>query len=506
MTTRAYWAERARMPRFGRLDKNIVVDVAVIGGGITGVTTAYRLSKAGFSVALLERDRFGSGDTGQTTAHLTYVTDVRLTELARDFGKDHAQAAWDAGRAAIEQAHDLVHTEEIDCDFGWVPAFLHAPTGSADRKESRSLLADAELANELGFEAKLLAAIPFMGTAGVQFPNQAKFHPLKYLAGLLKGMPRKCRVFERSEVSEVQENPLVVKVNEHEVHCGYLVIATHVPLTGIKSVLRAAIFQTKLAPYSTYAIGARAPKNSAPEALFWDTNDPYRYLRVDRHARHDYVIYGGEDHKTGQKKNPEECFERLERALGHLVPNAELTHRWSGQVIETADGLPFIGEVTEKQFVATGFAGNGTTFGTLAASMAADAVAGRKNPWTDLFSPGRTKVLAGAWDYIKENIDYPYYLIRDRLRGAEATSLRSLKRGQGKIIRLHGERVAAYRDDHGKVTTVSPVCTHLGCQVHWNDAERSWDCPCHGSRFEPSGAVIAGPAESPLERIELKDK
>jgi Rieske Fe-S protein len=345
-----------------------------------------------------------------------------------------------------------------------------------------------------------------MDSTGVRFPNQAKFHPLKYLAGLLQRLGRKCHVFERSEVSEVQEDPLVVKVNGQEVHCGYLVIATHVPLTGIKSVLRAAVFQSKLIPYSTYAVGARAPKNSVPEALFWDTNDPYRYLRVDRHPRHDYLIYGGEDHKTGQERNPKACFERLERALAHLVPNAEPTHRWSGQVIETTDGLPFIGEVTDKQFVATGFAGNGMTFGTLAASMAADAVAGRKNPWKELFSPGRTKLLAGAWDYIKENLDYPYYLIRDRLAGAEATSLSSLKRGQGKILRLHGERVAAYRDDDGKVTTVSPVCTHLGCHVRWNSAERTWDCPCHGSRFEPSGKVIAGPAEAPLEQVEIKKK
>jgi Rieske Fe-S protein len=188
------------------------------------------------------------------------------------------------------------------------------------------------------------------------------------------------------------------------------------------------------------------------------------------------------------------------------MPDLDITHRWSGQVIETNDGLPFIGETSDGQFAATGYSGNGMTFGTLAAMMAHDWVLGRKNPWNDLFEPGRTKVRGGAWDYIKENADYPYYMIRDWFVGPDAKSLRAVRRGEGRILELAGKRVAAYRNERGAATLLSPVCTHMGCEVVWNDAEQTWDCPCHGSRFTPSGKVLAGPAETPLEKVDPKSK
>jgi Rieske Fe-S protein len=262
------------------------------------------------------------------------------------------------------------------------------------------------------------------------------------------------------------------------------------------------MFQTKLALYTSYVVAGRTPHRRVPDALFSDTADPYHYLRVDPHRDYDVVIFGGEDHKTGQATDTEACYARLERDLRVLIPGIEVTHHWSGQVIETHDGLPYLGRNAEHQFTATGFAGNGMTFGTLGAMIAVDGIAGRANPWADLFDTGRTKVGHGLWDYIRENKDYPYYLIRDRFAGAEGRTLRSLKRGEGKILDLNGTRVAAYRGDDGKSVLRSPVCTHLGCEVAWNVAERTWDCPCHGSRFKPDGEVIAGPAESPLSKIE----
>jgi Rieske Fe-S protein len=213
------------------------------------------------------------------------------------------------------------------------------------------------------------------------------------------------------------------------------------------------------------------------------------------------VILGGEDHKTGQALNTDECYERLERALREHVPGIAVSHRWSGQVIETPDGLPYIGQMAEHQYAATGFSGNGMTFGTLSAMMTADAILGRPNPWTDLFHPGRKALTRGVWNYVKENVDYPYYLIRDRLVGAEARSVRSVRRGEGKIIERKGRKVAAYRDARGGLTLRSATCTHMGCLVAWNPAEGSWDCPCHGSRFTPFGEVISGPAEGPLPPV-----
>jgi nitrite reductase/ring-hydroxylating ferredoxin subunit len=334
---------------------------------------------------------------------------------------------------------------------------------------------------------------------GIQFNNQAKFHPLKYLAPLVQSLPGNgSYVFEDSDATEVEEQSLKIHVGKYKVQCNYLVIATHNPLLGKTGLLKGTLFQSKLALYTSYVLGAECAAGTLPEALFWDTSDPYYYLRVDRRARNDYVIFGGDDCKTGQEKDSRRVFNHLETQLCRLLPNAKIRHRWLGQVVETNDGLPFIGENAGQQFIATGFCGNGFTLGTLSAVMARDRYYGRKNPWFDLFAVNRRKFHGGTWRYLKENLDYPYYLLRDRLRGAEGKSLTDLKPGEGKILRLRGKKVAAYRNEKGEVTLRSPVCPHLGCIVRWNAADKTWDCPCHGSRFQTDGDVISGPAETPL--------
>ncbi len=310
-------------------------------------------------------------------------------------------------------------------------------------------------------------------------------------------------MFEGSEVVEFAKEKHGVKANGYWVDCDYVVIATEVPLLGEKNVVSGALFQSKLVGNSTYAIGARLPSGLYPEACFWDTGDPYDYLRIDRRASSDYAIFGGEDHKTGQADDTEARFARLENRLKALMPAAEVERRWSGQVIDTVDGLPLIGEIGEGQFVATGYSGNGITFGAVAAMMACDRVLKKKNPWVDLFDPHRKK-LSATWNYVKENADYPYYMVKDRLT-REGKSLSELAPGEGKLLRLNGKRLACFRNDKGEVHAVSAVCTHLGCVVHWNGAERTWDCPCHGSRFGTTGDVIAGPAEEPLKRVELRE-
>jgi nitrite reductase/ring-hydroxylating ferredoxin subunit len=283
-------------------------------------------------------------------------------------------------------------------------------------------------------------------------------------------------------------------------------MATHTPHVGKAGVVETTVLHSKCALYVSYVIGARLPKGLLPEALFWDTGDPYYYLRIDSHGDYDHAIFGGEDHKTGQAADTEACFNRLEKAFTQIVPDATITERWSGQVVETNDGLPYIGEIAPRQFVATGFAGNGMTFGTLSAMLACDAALGRTNPWAGLFDVGRTKIRGGAWDYIKENKDYAYYILRDRFTGAEAKSLDSVKPGTGRIVEIDGEFVAASRSDDGTLTVVSSICTHMGCRVDWNEAEHTWDCPCHGSRFKMTGEVIAGPAEFPLKPADIESR
>jgi Rieske Fe-S protein len=347
-----------------------------------------------------------------------------------------------------------------------------------------------------------LESAPYFNLPAVRFANQAKFHPRKYLRSLVEEIPGKgSHVFEKSAAGEFDAKHRRVKVNRNWISFDRVVMATNNPLVGLANVASATLFQTKLSLYTSYALGARVSRGAVPEALFWDTREPYDYLRVDRHPRFDYIIYGGEDHKTGQKKKTQEAYARLWQRLKKIIPEAQVDHRWSGQVICTPDGLPYIGENTDRQFIATGYCGNGITFGTVGAMMARDWVIGIKNPWTDLFAVGRKKLKGAAWNYLRENKDYPYYMIKDRLARAEADSVRMLRPGDGMIIRSRGKKIAAFRDRDGNVCRLSPVCTHLGCLVRWNAAESTWDCPCHGSRFKPTGEVIAGPAEEPLASI-----
>jgi glycine/D-amino acid oxidase-like deaminating enzyme/nitrite reductase/ring-hydroxylating ferredoxin subunit len=497
-----YWIDQTPIEPFPRLQKNVHVDVLVIGAGVTGITTAYFLKKAGMSVALIERERIASIDTGHTTAHLTYVTDMQLWELARNFGNDHAQAAWDAGAAAIDEIERIVQEEAINCEFTRAPAYVHLCKQEFSQKEISLLKKEASLATKLGFDATYLKSAPYFDLPAVQFANQAKFHPRKYLRSLVNKIAGNgSHVFEKSSATEFDEKKRRAKVNRNWVSFDRVVIATNNPLVGLASVVSATLLQTKLYLYTSYAIGARVPSGTVPEALFWDTREPYDYLRVDRHRECDYIIYGGEDHKTGQKKKTQQAYARLLARLKRIIPEARVDHRWSGQVIATPDGLPYIGENADRQFVATGYCGNGITFGTIAALMACDWASARQNPWTDLFAVDRKKIKGATWNYLWENKDYPYYMLKDRLARPEGDSIRKLKAGHGMIVGSRGKKVAAYRNRTGKFYKLSPVCPHMGCYVRWNSAESTWDCPCHGSRFKPTGEVIAGPAEESLTQL-----
>ncbi|HTE42292.1 MAG TPA: FAD-dependent oxidoreductase, partial [Steroidobacteraceae bacterium] len=429
-----------------------------------------------------------------------------LHELAKRFGNDGAKAFWDAGSAAINLIESIVNETGADCEFRRVPGYLHNsiryPEPIPKAKEIKLLQEDAELAMSFGYDAKFMENVPLVHRAGVRFANQAKFHPRKYLNALLRAIPGEgSYVFEETAFDEVLDKPFAVRANGKSIHCDYVILATHNPLMGRKSLLGATLLQTKLSLYTSYVLGARLPPGTAPEALFWDTSDPYDYLRIDVHRGHQYAIFGGEDVKTGQEDDISAIYARLKERLVKLLPNADVTHRWMGQVIETDDGLPFIGENADRQFLATGFSGNGFTLGTIAAVMARDRLLRHHNPWADLFRVDRKPFHGGLWRYLTENADFPSNFLRDRFTRTEE-SIEDVRPGQGKIVMLDGEKVAAYRSDEGNLMVCSPVCTHMKCLVGWNGADKTWDCPCHGSRFHTDGSVLSGPAELPLEAID----
>ncbi len=495
-----YWIDTAEIKRFPALNHDVKVDVLVVGAGLTGISAAYLLTKAGLTVALIERERAAMIDTGHTTAHLTFVTDADMQDLVDDVGRDHAQATWDAGNAAIDEIEAIVQREQIDCEFTRVPGYQYVAEEKDTESEAKYLKKETDLARELGFDATFLDSVPLFNRPGIRFPNQAKFHPRKYLSRLIELIGENGGlVFEESPAGEFDSEKRRVKVNDNWISFERVILATHNPLLGLANAASATLLQTKLSLYTSYVLGATVPLGALPIALMWDTKEPYDYLRVNRYDAQDYAIFGGDDHKTGQVDETGKRFASLIARFKKFAPSARIDHTWSGQVIETNDGLPFIGENTDGQFISTGYAGNGMTFGTVGAMMARDWATGRKNPWSKLFAVDRKSFLSAPWDYLRENKDYPYYLIKDRIARAEADSVRELDNDCGMIVKSKDGKVAAYRDAKGEVTKVSAVCTHMGCIVRWNPAEKTWDCPCHGSRFKPGGELISGPAEAPLD-------
>jgi len=495
------WLESPR-PEFGALPGPAQFDVAVIGGGITGLTSAYLLKQAGKRVAVFEKEKICGGETGHTTAHLVYMTDLRLAKLVSTFGKKNARTVWWAGKVAIDLIEEIIDRESIDCGFQRVPGFVHAALFQ-DRDETDELREEAKLARELGFEATYQEHIPVKQKPGVRYEHQALFDPVAYLSGLAKLIPGDgCEIYEHSEMTEAKDDHPTIRVQGYPVQIDKLVIATHVPLIGLNGIISATALQTKLYGYSTYVVGGRIPAGSLPYGSYNDTDNPYHYLRIFNRDGQDYAIFGGEDHKTGQVEDNEKRYVRLEQQLTNLIPGIMVDRRWSGQVVETNDGLPYIGPANDKQFIASGYSGNGMTFGTMAALMACDWVTGRKNSWSDLFSLNRKKILGGTWDYIMENKDFPYEFIKGYLQPASHKSLDSIKVAEGKMMILNGQRRAVFRDADGAISNCSAICTHMGCVVQWNAAEQTWDCPCHGSRFSTTGHVLAGPAETPLSTEE----
>jgi glycine/D-amino acid oxidase-like deaminating enzyme/nitrite reductase/ring-hydroxylating ferredoxin subunit len=498
MKKQSLWVDTSPLQDFPQLHGRVEVDVLVVGGGITGLTTAHLLKQSGLRVAVVDQSRIASGQTSHTTAHITFVTDARLHELASGVGKEEAQAFWGAGYFAMRQIEQIVDELSIECELRRVPGYLFAAVGKDTEKEIETLKEDALLAETFGFDAEFIKSDPLFHRPAVRFPNQWKFHPLKYVNAIARALPASgCYVFSKTSGSDIDSEKHELRTDSGVISYDSVVTATHVPIQGERGTFGAALFQTKLAAYSTYAIEAEI--ESTVESLFWDTNDPYLYLRFDQREGASSVIIGGEDHKTGQEEETETRYAKLESTLRKTFPAAKLKHRWSGQVIETPDGMPYIGEVAKRQFLATGFSGNGITLGTFSATLIRDLITEKPNPWSGVFAPTR-KTIEGTWDYVRENKDYLAYFIKDRLR--PGSNREELKHGTGELLKIHGKKRAVYRDDQGNHVVLSPVCPHMGCIVAWNDAEKSWDCPCHGSRFTASGRLLAGPAESDLERIQ----
>lgn len=495
---RTLWTETAPTSAHPRLEGEVRADVVVVGAGIAGLTAAWSLQKAGARVAVVEAaDEVACGESARTSAHLTAVQDTRFHDIASTFGTESARRVAVCGMDAIAFIEQTSRELGIDCGFARVPGFLFTEA----RRDRRQLDREARAADEAGLRVRRLeeAPLPFMTRGALRFEDQAIFHPLAWLRGLAHAFVEAGgQLFVGSRVSDVEDgSPCTVRTATGSVRAHDVILATDAPIHD-----RVAI-HGKISPWRTYIVTARLDRPLP--GLFWDTADPYHYLRTWEGPEGTVVIVGGEDHRVGAVVDTRRSFDRLalwtEPRLGALVEG-----RWSGQVNEPADGLPFIGRnpFSRHLWVATGFSGTGLVNGTLAAMILSDELQGRTHPLARLFDARRVKPLAQAREAIAHNLLTARWLVGDRVAPkGEARSLEEIPPGEGRIVRLGKEHLAVHRADDGQLTALSPACTHLGCYVHWNAGERSWDCPCHGSRYDAQGQVLHGPAVKALARRPL---
>lgn len=480
-------------------DQEPLFDVAIIGGGITGITTAHRLQSAGKKCILLEAHNIGFGTTGGTTAHINDFFDTTFKEAISKFGLDNAILLKEAGRAAVNFVAQNVLRHNIDCDFQIRDAQLFA----LDEKQEKRLEAIVDGAEQVGYSMKYINQIdyPFRFTKAVLIKDQAQFHPLKYLNTL-------CTLFAAAG-GQILEDCTCISHEEQEeyvrlettmgvLNAREVIYATHTP-PGIN------LLHFTTAPYRSYVIAFTLKTGVYPEVLGYDLSEPYHYYRTHIVNGKKLLIAGGEDHKTGHADDTGACFSTLEHYCREHFPVDTVAYSWSSQYYEPVDGLPSIGKLPGSDgriYVATGFRGNGMSFGSLSAIILSDLILSGSSKYEKLFNPSRFKPAAGFSTFIKENTTVVSDIIMDKITMKHIDSLGEIKPGDAKVVRLDGSAYAAYREQEGKIHLLKSTCPHAKCEVRWNNAELSWDCPCHGSRFNVNGQLLNAPATTGLKRIE----
>ncbi|NCC04548.1 MAG: FAD-dependent oxidoreductase [Proteobacteria bacterium] len=500
--TTSIWMATGQEPESTPLSENMHADVCIVGAGIAGMTTAYFLSRAGRAVIVLDDGHIGGGMTERTTAHLCNAIDDRYFEIERLHGAKGAMLAAESHTAAIDRIEAIVVEEGIDCEFERLDGYLFVPPN-----ESKDVLEhELNAAHRAG-----LTDLDHVGRAPIddfntgmclRFPRQGQFHPMKYLDGLKHAIERNGgHIFTGTHVDKIEDGARVETDSGLVVTAEAIVIATNTPVNDIVTI------HTKQYSYTTYVIAARIPRGSVTRALYWDTDDPYHYVRVQSVSAqdgddYDLLIVGGEDHKSGQADDGDQRYANLEGWARERFPMIErIEMRWSGQVMEPVDGLAFIGLNPGDQnvYIITGDSGMGMTYGTIGGILITQLIVGDPCPWGTLYDPSRI-TLRASLQYARENINVAVQYFEGYLSSGDVDSPEEIAPGEGAIVRRGIAKVAVYRDEEGSLHERSAVCPHLGGIVGWNTSEKTWDCPCHGSQFDCYGRVITGPANSDLER------
>lgn len=495
LDTTSFWIASTPDTNFPALTKDIIVDVAIIGAGIAGLTAAILLKRAGKTVVVIESNQIVTGVSGHTTAKVTALHQLVYADLIQNIGEEKTRLYAESNQAAVERVATFVREEQIDCDFRRNSAYTFAKPDD----DLSQITAEVEAATKVGLPVSFVqeTSLPFPIAGAIKLDNQVQFHVRKYLlhlANLIAGDGS--YVFENSRVETVDgNNPCSVITEKGVVKAQDVLVTTHLP------ILNRGLFFAKSYPKRSYIIAAPIDPQKAPEGMFIGSGEEYNSIRTTPDEDGLLLLVGGKSHKVGTKTDTEECYQALEAFAQENFKIGEIKYRWSTQDMVSFDKLPFIGKLTpldEHIYVATGFSLWGMSKGTLSGMILSDLVLGKENPWSELYDATRANAFLTPVS-IKQNLDVGIHWVGDRLKGTDTDSLVDINVGEGKIVSIEGEKVAAYRDERGQVHAVSAVCTHLACIVNWNEAEKSWDCPCHGARYDYEGKVLHGPAVKDLE-------
>ncbi|HEX6333540.1 MAG TPA: FAD-dependent oxidoreductase [Flavisolibacter sp.] len=475
-------------------------DVIIVGGGVTGITTALQLQKAGKKVLVAESHHLCFGTTGGTTAHLNSFLDKSYDDIEKDFGEDAAQLVVSATGKALELYRSNIEEYQIDCDYRQKDGYLYAVTDEQSEKLDSIFEASVRAGVEVVRSERIPVPVEFK--KAIVYREQAQVHPAKYVYGLAKAFEAAGGVImQNCHVNDVVESDemVVADTSLGPVKGTYLIYATHIP-PGIN------LLHFRCAPYRSYAIAVELKSGDYPDGLAYDMFDPYHYYRTHETADKKYLVIGGEDHKTGHEKFTDSCFAQLEAHARSYFDVGTVAFRWSSQFFEPADGLPYIGLLpgsTGNILVATGYSGIGMICSHISALLLTDLIMKKENAYAALFNPNRVKPVAGFANFVKENVDVVTEFFEKRLEAEKIEGLNELAPGEARVVRYEGKKLAVYKDPQGKVYAVNPVCTHAKCVVSWNGSEKSWDCPCHGARYDLDGKVLTGPARKGLEPVSI---
>ena len=492
----SYWMASTLQTEYPTLNEDLKVDIAIIGGGITGISCAYMLNKEGIKTAVIEADRILQGTTGYTTAKITSQHGLIYSKIKSQMSEEFAKQYADANESAIRMIEKMANEHQIKCDYSPQSAYIYSLQSEYIDKISD----EAKVASALGIKATFLDEIPlsFPVKAAVRFDNQAQFHPRKFLLALAKNFTNNGgNIFEQSRVVDIEEdqgNYVIITNQGKKVTAKKLIIASHYPCYNKTRLYFARIYTER-----SYVVAIRT-RESYPGGMYIAAEESGHSLRSQMSENGELILVGGEQHKTGQGEDTSKNYEALIDFSNETFTVEDIPYRWSTQDCMTMDGLPFVGHFTSKtpnMYIATGYGKWGMTNGIASSMILRDLIISGKSPWQDVYNPSRLTISSSAKNFVIENLNVADKLIEGKLFPLQEHV--EIKPGKGEIIEANGERAGAYRDEQGTLHVVNTTCTHMGCECNWNSAEKSWDCPCHGSRFSYEGDIIEGPAVKPLD-------